>query len=313
MKETMLITGASGFLGEHLCRKYKDTYNVVAISRNQKNLFQLKNKLSGEIHVHPCDVSNIFELEKVFYIHKPSIVIHAAATKFVDWAELFPDECVNNNIIGSKNVLDLCMRYESKILIGVSTDKASPPIKNIYGLTKATMEKLFTLSANDKLKVACVRYGNVLWSTGSVLPVWHDMYLDKKKILTTGPHMTRFFFTVDDAVNLIDFTLSSIDTVSGSIISKKMKVCKIESLLKAFCEVYGTEYEKEDVRPGERDYEILVSESEMDYTNELQDGYLRLQINARKPVEAHIESPYSTLNALEFSHEELVDMVKKNV
>ena len=214
MKQKMLITGASGFLGKKLCEKYQSEYEIIGISRNHKNLFTTFSSLNNTVQIYPCDVSSIFELEKVFNLHRPDIVIHAAATKFVDWAELYPAECIENNIVGSKNVLDLSIKYGVKKIIGISTDKASPPIKNLYGMTKAVMEKLYTLSSTSDLQISCVRYGNVLWSTGSVLPIWHEMYKNNQTILTTGPHMTRFFFSINDAINLIDFTLKNMDMMS---------------------------------------------------------------------------------------------------
>jgi FlaA1/EpsC-like NDP-sugar epimerase len=276
-------------------------------------LFEAYNYLNKEITFYPCDVSNIFELEKVFQIHNPDIIIHAAATKFVDWAEMYPSECVSNNIVGSKNLLDLAIKYQTKKIIAISTDKAAPPIKNIYGMTKAVMEKLYTLSSNAELQIACVRYGNVLWSTGSVLPVWHRMHQNNETIITTGPEMTRFFFSIDDAVNLIDYALQNISLTQGKILSQKMKVCKIENLLKAFCEHCGGNYAVGEVRPGERNYEVLIADTEYEYAQELDDKYILLHINSKKPCAKHLPYAYTTKNAGTYTHQELLELVKFNV
>ena len=313
MKETLLITGASGFLGKHLCQRYQQNYNVVAISRNHKNLFEVIKHDQGQTEVYPCDVANATELEKVFIKHKPDGVIHAAATKFVDWAELYPTECVNNNIIGSKNVLDMAVNHGVKKMIAISTDKAAPPVKNLYGMTKAVMEKMYTLSSSKDTKIACVRYGNVLWSTGSVLPVWSSMAESGKPILTTGPNMTRFFFTVADAVDLIDFALQNIEVTQGKIVSQKMKSCKISSLLKAFCEVNSCQSQEADLRPGERNYEVLIGQSESDFTEDLDGKYLLLHLNSKKPLVNKLDNEYTTENADFYSHDELLKLVVPNV
>jgi len=313
MKTKMLITGASGYLGKNLCKKFKNQYEIIALSRNQKNLFETYISLNKEITFYPCDISNLCELEKVFHKHQPEIVIHAAATKFVDWAELYPSECVLNNIIGSKNILDLSIKYNVKKMIAISTDKAAPPIKNIYGMTKAVMEKLYTLSSNSNLQISCVRYGNVLWSTGSVLPVWHNMHKNNEAILTTGPEMTRFFFSIDDAVNLINYALENINITQGKILSQKMKVCKIKNLLEAFCDNYKCNYYIGEVRPGERNYEVLISDTEIDFAAEIDNKHILLHINSKTPIKNHLLSPYSTENAENYTHEDLLRLVKEYV
>src|SRR5262249_33157336 len=124
-----------------------------------------------------------------------------AATKFVDLAEKLPLECVDVNVLGSENVARVSMEYEVQTVIGISTDKATPPVRNTYGLTKALMERVFCgLDGKTKTRFLCVRYGNVAWSTGSVLPIWKKMHEETGVIGTTGPDMRRFFFTVDEAV-----------------------------------------------------------------------------------------------------------------
>lgn len=309
MKKTMLITGAAGFLGTHLCKKYKDDYNVVGVSRNLDNLQKLSREVKG-VEFYPCDVSNLNELEKAFNHFKPQIVIHAAANKYIDLSEKFPSECVNSNIIGAKNILDLSEKYGTEILIGVSTDKASPPTKSMYGLSKAILEKLFTLSSSENLKVACVRFGNILWSTGSVLPIWYKTHQNKEKLKFTGNDMTRYFFSVDEAVSVIDYALMNIEVTQGKILSYKMKAGKIKDLLDAFCEVYGAEYVSEPSRPGERVYESLISKTEIEFSELLDDKYILYHINSPHKIENHLDEIFCSETNELYTNDELKKFVK---
>jgi len=197
-------------------------------------------------------------------------VIHAAATKFVDLSEKFPFECIDVNILGSTNVARACIDKKISTVIGVSTDKASPPIKNIYGLSKSCMERLFCSSKSyGKTKFVCVRYGNVTWSTGSVLPIWKRMFIKNKLILTTGPYMRRFFFSVDQAVNLVDQALNLKDKLNGKILSTEMKSTKMIEILKIWKEKFGGKYKIIETRKGDRLDEFLIGEDELKFTKEL--------------------------------------------
>jgi len=308
MKKTMLITGASGFLGRILCHKYKDDYNVIGVSRNLDNLQQIARDFRT-VEVFPCDISNLNELEKIFIHYKPSIVIHAAANKYIDIAEKFPSECANSNVIGSKNILDLSIKYQVEKLIGVSTDKASPPVKSMYGLSKAIMEKLFTLSSNENIQITCVRFGNILWSTGSVLPIWHNAYRNKQKLKFTGNDMTRFFFSADEAASVIDYALNNMDVTQGKILSYRMKAAKIKDLLKAFCFVYNTEYEEEESRPGERSYESLISEAEIEFSELLDDKFILYHINSSHKLPNHLSYDFCSEKNELYTFDELKKFV----
>ncbi len=190
MSKKILITGGSGYLGRNLAKKLKNKYRIYLGSRNNQRNDLAKNETGCE--AFPLDVANINSvIDAVNYV-KPDIIIHAAATKFVDLSEKYPLECHDVNILGSANIARVAIDKKIKGVIGISTDKASPPVKNIYGMSKAVMEKLFiSLSNNHKTKFTCVRYGNVTWSTGSVLPIWSKMFKKNKTILTTGPYMRR--------------------------------------------------------------------------------------------------------------------------
>lgn len=267
MKETILITGGTGFLGRRLGLALKEKYDVVLAGRNNKQNL-VSHQFTG-CAVLPLDVANIESVRDVFTETKPQIVIHAAATKFVDLAERQPMECIDVNVTGSQNVARVAMERSAKAVIGISTDKAAPPIRNTYGLTKALMERVFcSVNGKTETKFACVRYGNVAWSTGSVLPIWKRMHETSGVIGTTGPEMRRFFFTVDEAVKLVLTALANIDLVQGRVLSRQMKAAQIRDVLDLWIQVKGGSWKKIDGRPGERVDEFLIGELELPYTTE---------------------------------------------
>lgn len=269
MKKTILITGGSGFLGRNLALRLKDKYNVVLGSRNNKN-----NAYAGKVTgcpVLPLDVSNIESVRDVITEVKPHIIIHAAATKFVDLSEKYPMETVDVNITGSQNVARVAIEKGVGFVVGISTDKACPPVRNIYGLSKATMEKIFCLmDGKTDTRFTCVRYGNVAWSTGSVLPVWDEMFKKDGVLRSTGHEMRRFFFTVDHAVELVLNAVENKEMVSGKILSRVMKAAKIGDILEVWTKNLGGRWETMEGRPGERTDEYLVGETELEYCTELE-------------------------------------------
>ena len=264
----ILITGGTGYLGRNLALFYRKKYKVFLGARNNKQNFLIKNLTNCE--VVPLDVSNIESVNDCLNLTKPDIVIHAAATKFVDLSEKFPFECIDINILGSANIARACLNKKVPTVIGVSTDKASPPIKNIYGLSKSCMERLFSsIEPYGKTKFICVRYGNVTWSTGSVLPIWKQMFNKNKTILTTGPNMRRFFFSVEDAVSLIDQALKLKNKLAGKILSTEMKSAKMIEILKIWIKRFGGNYKIIQSRKGDRLDEYLIGEDELKYAEVL--------------------------------------------
>tara|TARA_R110002110_G_scaffold401290_1_gene618082 strand:+ start:1241 stop:2191 length:951 start_codon:yes stop_codon:yes gene_type:complete len=267
-KKTILITGGSGFLGRNLALKLKDGYNVFLGSRNNKN-----NAYAGKVTgcpTLPLDVTNIESVRDVITEVKPDIIIHAAATKYVDLSEKYPMETIDVNVVGSQNIARVAIEKKVGFVVGISTDKACPPVRNIYGISKAAMEKIFCLmDGKTETKFTCVRYGNVAWSTGSVLPIWKDMF-DKTGVLrTTGPEMRRFFFTVEHAVELVINAVENEDRVKGKILSRVMKAAQMDDILNVWTKHLGGSWELMEGRPGERDDEFLVGETEVDYCEEL--------------------------------------------
>lgn len=306
----ILITGGTGYLGRNLALYYKNKFKVFLGARNNKQNFLVRNLTNCE--VVPLDVSNLSSVNDCLNYTKPDIVIHAAATKFVDLSEKFPFECIDINIVGSANIARACLNKKIPTVIGVSTDKASPPIKNIYGLSKSCMERLFSsIHPYGKTKFICVRYGNVTWSTGSVLPIWKQMFNKNNTILTTGPNMRRFFFSVNEAVNLIDQALKNKNKLSGKILSAQMKSAKMIDILKVWVKKYGAKYKIIKGRKGDRLDEFLIGEDELKYANEIKiknKKYFVIDFNqqSKKPLKKIISSQNAKrLNNLEI--EEIIE------
>ena len=267
MKKKILITGGTVFLGINLAKKFSKKYAVILSGRNNKLNYIAKNKTQCE--VIPLDVSNINSIRDAINYAKPDIIIHAAATKFVDLSEKFPFETIDSNVLGSSNIARVSIDKKIKTVIGISTDKASPPVKNIYGLSKSIMERLFLSSSNQSnTQFSCVRYGNVAWSTGSVLPIWKRMFDKNKTLLTTGPYMRRFFFLVSDAVTLVDTALKNIKFLNGKILSREMKSAQMIDIIKSWINIYGGKYSIIGSRSGDRQDEYLIGEEELKYTIE---------------------------------------------
>ncbi len=310
MKKTILITGGTGFLGKRLGLALKDKYNVILTGRNNKQNFVTK-KFTG-CEVVPMDVSSVESIRDVFCEFKPHIVIHAAATKFVDLAEKMPMECVDVNVLGSQNVARVCVEKGVEVVVGVSTDKASPPVRNTYGLSKAIMERVFcSMNGKTDTKFTCVRYGNVAWSTGSVLPVWKKMFEETNVLGTTGPEMRRFFFTVDEAVKLVLTAIDNIDEVQGKVLSREMKAAKMEEILETWISVFGGRWEKIDGRPGERNDEFLIGELELDYTVEkVYDAVKHYLISFNEKQPNAIKEIISSENVQRLTADEITSILK---
>jgi len=310
MKNKLLVTGGTGFLGRSLAIELKDKYDVILTGRNNK-----QNMFAADVtgcKVFPMDVSNIEAVRDVFIETKPDIVIHAAATKFVDLAEKQPMECIDVNVVGSQNVARVAVEKGVESVLGISTDKAAPPVRNTYGLSKAIMERVFcSMDAKSATKFACVRYGNVAWSTGSVLPIWKKMYDETGVIRSTGPEMRRFFFTVDEAVKLVITAMKNIDAIRGGVLSRYMKAAQIEDLLDVWTGHKGGRWEKMEGRPGERNDEFLIGDIELPYTREMEfDGITHYFITFNKKVEVPLQSGLSSANTDRLTKEEMLTLIE---
>lgn len=306
----ILITGGNGFLGKYLALKLKGENDVFLASRNNKQNLAAKN-ITG-CPIFPMDISNINSVRDVFSEVQPEVVIHAAATKFVDLSEKFPMETIDVNVVGSQNICRVSIENNVSYVVGVSTDKAAPPIRNIYGMTKGLMEKMFCLmNGKTDTNFSCVRYGNVAWSTGSVLPIWKKMFDTDGVIGTTGPEMRRFFFTVDDAVDLVCCALKNKDLVSGKVLSKKMKSAQINDLLDTWISTFGGSWKTIDGRPGERQDEFLIGESEVPFCEEKEFcGEKYFVLDQNKKSNSPIKSSFSSFDAERLSKSEMETLIR---
>lgn len=310
MKKRVLITGGSGFLGRNLALRLKDKYDVYLGARNNK-----QNRSVGIMtgcEIMPLDISNIESVRDMFREVKPDIVIHAAATKFVDLSEKYPMETVDVNVVGSQNVARVAIENGVETVIGISTDKATPPIRNIYGMSKSTMERMFCLmDGKSSTRFVCVRYGNVVWSTGSVFPVWKEMYEKNGKVGTTGPEMRRFFFTVNHAIDLVETAIDNIDTIHGHVLSRVMKAAKIENILKVWAKYFNCEWEYIAGRPGERNDEYLVGDIELEYCREVDfNGVKHFLIHPNNKVETPYTEIFGSHNAEELTEDEIIELIE---
>jgi UDP-N-acetylglucosamine 4,6-dehydratase len=307
----ILITGGSGFLGQHLAERLSSSHEVIISSRNQKQMLSAAHYLG--VQAVPLDVSDYKSTIEIFQRLKPDIVVHAAATKFVDLAEKYPNEAIDINIVGSQNVARAALQTQVKYVVGISTDKAAAPIFNLYGMTKATMERLFSSLDNVAgTRFSNVRYGNVAWSTGSVFPIWKRMLDEKKHIVSTGPDMSRFFFSVSDAVTLVCAAIDNMELVSGKILSLPMKGTELRRVLDVWTKLTGATWSLGDRRPGDRELEYLLSKDEGETTREIElnsKPYYLMNPKAIEPVVGSIGSEFSSKSAVQFTDAEIENLI----
>lgn len=310
MKKTVLITGGTGFLGKRLGIAMKDHHRVVLTGRNNKHNMDAQ-QFSGCTTL-PMDVTNIESIRDVFTEVRPDIVVHAAATKYVDLSELQPMECIDVNVLGSQNVARVCVEKGVSVVVGMSTDKTAPPVANTYGLTKALMERLFCAmnAKTETTRFACVRHGNIAWSTGSVFPIWKKMHDSTGVIGSTGPDMTRYFSQVDEAVSLVTTAIEKIEQIQAGVLVRKMKAALIRDFLEVWIEHKGGRWEKIEGRPGDRPHEYLIGEPELPFTREVEfDGVPHLFIKFNEPASRPLSDPYSSANAARLTKTEMLDII----
>ena len=256
------------------------------------------------------DVRDLPRLEKA--MEGIDIVFHAAALKHVPVIEYNPFEAIKTNVLGTQNLIDACLKENVETVVGIGTDKAVSPL-NTYGATKLLMEKLLTTAQNyldiDKYrtKFLAVRYGNVLGSSGSVLPKFVSQIKKKQKITITDPNMTRFSLTMDEA---LDFILKSTSIGKGTeVFVPKLKAYSINGLKESLFELLENTGEKIiSLRPGEKMHETLLNSDELRYVWELDDKYVLF--NSAKQ-EDEIENSYPKIKKLEISNAYSSNTVEK--
>lgn len=272
----ILITGGTGSLGKALIKKLKKyDCELIVYSRDEgKQALSFGND-SSIIRVIG-DVRDLEKLDVTMKRHKPDYVIHTGALKRIDDMEFYPDECVKTNIQGSENVAIASQNNGVEKCILISTDKACQPI-NVYGSSKFIAERIFTnYDYNSTSTIfASVRYGNVIASRGSFIPLWMDLLSDGKNIKVTSMDCTRFLFTLNDAV---DTVLNSLYFAQGGevfipkISSFKMKT--VIDAIKEICSLDTIDYDVIGMRPGEKFHEDMLCKTELEFTMQPSDKLL---------------------------------------
>jgi len=275
----ILITGGTGSLGQALTKmllqEKVDTIRI--LSRNENKQVIMQSEFQDErLRFLIGDVRDFPRLEKA--LEGVDIVFHAAALKHVPVVEYNPFEAVQTNIIGSQNVIEACLQNNVKTAVCIGTDKAVSPL-NTYGATKLLMEKLFISASNYlnkekyRTKFIALRYGNVLGSSGSVVPKFIQQIKNKEKLTITDYNMTRFSITMNEALNFI--MESTVDGKGSEIFIPKLKAYTISDIKDALFELLeNTGEEKIPVRPGEKISEVLINHDEMRYTWEFNNKYV---------------------------------------
>ena len=275
--KTVLITGGTGSLGRALTKRLleQNVKTVRIFSRNENKQIEMESEFSDDKRLR-FFLGDIRDSERLFTaLEDVDIVFHTAALKHVPKIEYNPFESIKTNVVGSQNLIDNCLKQNVEKVIAISTDKAVSPL-NTYGATKLLMEKLF-VSANNYLnrekyrtRFHAVRYGNVLGSSGSVIPKFIQQIKSNEKIKITDSLMTRFNITMDGALDLI---INAAKIGKGSeIFIPKLKAYNIMDVKSALFDLlHETDYEVVGIRPGEKLHETLINEDEMKYTWKIND------------------------------------------
>ena len=280
--KTLLITGGTGSFGNAVLNRFlkTDIGEIRIFSRDEKKQddmrheFQVKMpEVAEKIKFYIGDVRDLASVKNA--MHGVDYIFHAAALKQVPSCEFFPMEAVRTNVIGTDNVLTAAIEEGVKAVICLSTDKAAYPI-NAMGITKAIEEKVAVAKSRNSgnTKICCTRYGNVMCSRGSVIPLWIDQIRNGNPITVTEPKMTRFIMSLDEAVDLVLFAFEH--GQNGDLLIQKAPACTIQTQAEAVCELFGGK--KEDIkmigiRHGEKMYETLLTNEECAHAVDLGNFY----------------------------------------
>ena len=268
--KTLLITGGTGSFGNAVLNRFLDTDigEIRIFSRDEKKQDDMRHEFqarmpeaAAKIKFYIGDVRDLSSVRNA--MHGVDYIFHAAALKQVPSCEFFPMEAVKTNVIGTDNVLTAAIDAGVQTVICLSTDKAAYPV-NAMGTSKAMMEKVVVAKSRTtkNTKICCTRYGNVMCSRGSVIPLWIDQIKAGKPITITEPTMTRFIMSLEEAVDLVLFAFEN--GTSGDILVQKAPACTIETLAKAVTELFapGHEIKVIGIRHGEKVYETLLTNEE---------------------------------------------------
>ena len=281
--KTLLITGGTGSFGNAVLNRFlqTDISEIRIFSRDEKKQDDMRHEFQAKlpeaaekVKFFIGDVRDIASVRNA--MHGVDYIFHAAALKQVPSCEFFPIEAVKTNVLGTENILNAAIEAGAKNIVCLSTDKAAYPV-NAMGTSKAMMEKVIVAKSRtvspEITKICCTRYGNVMCSRGSVIPLWIEQIKEGKPITITEPSMTRFIMSLDEAVDLVLFAFEH--GVSGDILVQKAPACTIETLAKAVTELFkpNTEIKVIGIRHGEKMYETLLTNEECAKASDLGDFY----------------------------------------
>ena len=270
--KTLMITGGTGSFGNAVLNRFlkTDVGEIRIFSRDEKKQDDMRHEFQAKypefadkIKFYIGDVRDLQSVKNA--MHGVDFIFHAAALKQVPSCEFFPLEAVKTNVLGTENVLTAAIDEGVKTVICLSTDKAAYPV-NAMGTSKAMMEKVIVAKSRTtkKTKICCTRYGNVMCSRGSVIPLWIDQIRSGNPITVTDPKMTRFIMSLDEAVDLVLFAFEHGE--SGDILVQKAPACTIETQAKAVIELFDKENKTPikiiGIRHGEKKYETLLTNEE---------------------------------------------------
>ena len=270
--KTLLITGGTGSFGNAVLNRFLDTDigEIRIFSRDEKKQDDMRHEYqvkypeaSNKIKFYIGDVRDLQSVKNAMY--GVDYIFHAAALKQVPSCEFFPIEAVKTNVLGTENVLTAAIEAGVKKVICLSTDKAAYPV-NAMGTSKAMMEKVIVAKSRtvspEKTSICCTRYGNVMCSRGSVIPLWIEQIKSGNPITVTEPSMTRFIMSLEEAVELVVFAFQNAE--SGDIMVQKAPACTIEVQAQAVKELFHSDDEIKviGIRHGEKMYETLLTNEE---------------------------------------------------
>lgn len=318
--KTILITGGTGSFGTTFTKKLLNRYQdikIVIFSRDEEKQHRLRLELNDN-RVR-FEIGDVRDRDRVNQVMKDiDLVFHAAALKQVPSCEFFPMEAVKTNILGTNNVLDAALTNRVRKVVCLSTDKSVYPI-NAMGMSKALMEKIaITKSKTGFLDVCVTRYGNVMASRGSVIPIWYEAAKNNQPITITNGNMTRFLLTLDDAVELVLYALENGE--NGDTFIKKAPACTMSVLAEAVIAVANSASKTVNVgmRHGEKMHESLIGEEEMsraldcgDYFKILPDSRdLSYDIFFENGQNSQARKSYTSANTNQLTQEQVEDLLQ---
>ncbi|MDU7330948.1 MAG: polysaccharide biosynthesis protein [Finegoldia magna] len=280
--KTLMITGGTGSFGNAVLEKFINTEikEIRIFSRDEKKQDDMRHHyqvnypdFSDKLKFYIGDVRDISSIKQAIF--GVDYIFHAAALKQVPSCEFFPMEAVKTNVIGTDNVLTAAIEANVESVVCLSTDKAAYPI-NTMGITKSLEERVAVAKSrtSNKTRICCTRYGNVLCSRGSVVPLWIDQIKSGNPITITDPSMTRFIMSLDEAVELVLFAFNN--AKNGDILVKKAPACTIEAQAKAVIDIFGgneNDIRIIGIRHGEKMYETLLTNEECARAIDMGDYY----------------------------------------